>query len=211
MKILAVSDEVLDRLYSPKVAEFFPGVELILGCGDLPYEYLEYLVTTLNVPLLYVPGNHDPHGDPRKPASFASGCDLLDRRILRVKGLNLAGLGGSIRYKPLPSNQYTQAEMYLRLASLLPGLLKQKLQTGLGLDIMVAHSPPLGIHDDTDPAHLGFSAFRRFIQVFQPRYFLHGHTLAYKGNLTPQVTHLGATTIININPYRVIEVEPNVR
>ncbi len=211
MKILAVSDMVVDRLYSAHIAEQFHDVELILGCGDLPYEYLEFLVSALNVPLLYVPGNHDPQYDERNPAARADGCDILDQRVKRVKGLNLAGLGGSIRYKPVPLNQYTQTEMYLRLISLVPRLFKQHIQTGSTLDVMIAHSPPSGIHDDDDPAHVGFWAFRDFIRIFKPRYFLHGHTSVYKDNLMPPVTKLGTTTIINVNPYRLLEVEPHVR
>ncbi len=211
MKILAVSDVVVDRLYSAQVAEYFRDVDMILGCGDLPYEYLEFLVTALNAPLLYVPGNHDPQYDEQNPAARADGCDLLDQRVKRVKGLNLAGLGGSIRYKPVPPNQYTQTEMYFHVISLLPGLLRQRVQTGGVLDIMVAHSPPRGVHDDSDPAHVGFSAFRDFIRVFKPRYFLHGHTLVYKSNLLSPVTRVGATTVINVYPCRLLEVEPHVR
>jgi Icc-related predicted phosphoesterase len=211
LKILAVSDEVVERFYSAQIAELFRDIDMIVGCGDLPYEYLEFLVSVLNVPLLYVPGNHDPQYDERKRDSRADGCDLLDRRVRRVKGLNLAGLGGSIRYKPLPPNQYTQAQMYLRMLSLLPRLFRQRAQSGSGLDIMIAHSPPRGIHDDTDPAHTGFSAFRDFIRVYKPRYFLHGHTLVYKSNLSSPVTQVGATTVINVYPYRLLEVDAYVR
>jgi Icc-related predicted phosphoesterase len=77
---------------------------------------------------------------------------------------------------------------------------------GDGLDIVIAHSPPRDIHDDNDLAHTGFSALRDFIRVFKPRYFLHGHTLAYKSNIEPQTTLLGTTKVINVNPYRIIEV-----
>lgn len=211
LKILAISDVVVDRLYSAQTAEHFGDIDIILGCGDLPYEYLEFLVSILNVPLLYVPGNHDPRFDEQNPATRAAGCDNLDQHVARVKGLNLAGLGGSIRYKPIPPNQYTQTEMYLRIISFLPSLLRQRVQTGGGLDIMIAHSPPRGIHDDNDPAHVGFLAFRDFIRVFKPRYFLHGHTLLYKGNLLPPVTQMGVTTVINVYPYRLLEVKPHVR
>jgi uncharacterized protein len=207
LKILAVSDVVVERLYSAHFAEHFHDVALILGCGDLPYEYLEFLVSALNVPLVYVPGNHDPRYTLQNQLARADGCDLLDRGVTRVKGLNLAGLGGSIRYKPGPPNQYSQAEMYWRILSFLPALLKQRLQTGAGLDIMISHSPPRGIHDDNDPAHIGFQAFQDFIRVFKPRYFLHGHTLVYKGNLLPPVTQVGATTVINVYPYKLLEVD----
>jgi Icc-related predicted phosphoesterase len=211
LKILAVSDVVVDRLYSVNFAEHFRDVEIILGCGDLPYEYLEFLISALNVPLLYVPGNHDPRYDGNDPATQALGCDLLDQRVRRVKDLNMAGLGGSIKYKPTAPNQYTQTDMYWRMISFLPVLLKQRIQTGRILDIMIAHSPPRGIHDDHDPAHVGFLAFRDFIRVFKPRYFLHGHTHFYKNNLMPPLMQMGPTTIINVYPYRLLEVEPYVR
>ncbi len=211
MKILAVSDEVVDRLYSPQVAQNFRDIDLILGCGDLPYEYLEFLVSALNVPLVYVPGNHDPLYNAENPATQAEGCRMLDKRVAQVKGLSLAGLGGSIRYKPGHPNQYTQLQMSWRSVTFMPALFLNRLRTGRVLDIMIAHSPPRGFHDDSDPAHIGFSAFRDLIRTFKPRYFLHGHTLVYKGNLAPSVTQVDGTTILNIYPYRLLEVEPHVR
>ena len=197
---------VVERLNSAKIAERFPGVKLVLGCGDLPYEYLEFLVTALNVPLLYIPGNHDPGYDPRNPAAHAQGCDEMDLRVKRVNGLNIVGLGGSMKYRPCCENQYTQMQMYFRIMRLLPTLAWNTTRKG-AIDIVIAHSPPRHIHDDDDPAHTGFNSYREFIRVFKPRYFLHGHTLAYKNNIEPPETILGATKILNVNPYRIIEVE----
>jgi Icc-related predicted phosphoesterase len=211
VKILAVSDEVVDRLYNTRILQNCRDIELILGCGDLPYEYLEFLVTVLNVPLLYVPGNHDPQYREDNSATRAEGCVNLDRHLVQVKGLSLAGLGGSIRYTPGHPNQYSQPEMYGRVISILPEVIWNRFRTGKGLDIIIAHSPARGIHDDSDPAHTGFSAFLDIIRVFKPRYFLHGHTLVYKGNLLPTVTQVGRTTVINVYPSRLLEVEPDVR
>jgi Icc-related predicted phosphoesterase len=206
LKILAVSDMVIDRLYTANIAERFPGVKLILGCGDLPYEYLEFLVSAMNVPLLYVPGNHDPGYNKKIPSTYALGCDYLDQHVTRVNGLNIVGFGGSMRYRPCCENQYTQSQMYLRIISVLPNLFLKLARNSGTLDIVIAHSPPRGIHDDNDRPHTGFSAFRDLIRIFKPHYFLHGHTLAYKGNIVPPVTMVGATTVINVNPYRLIEV-----
>ena len=208
MKILAVSDQMDDRLYSPHIRDRFPDISLLVGCGDLPYEYLEFLVTALNVPLVYVPGNHDPRHDPANPESQAEGGICIDQRCMRLKGLLLAGSGGSIRYLPERVNQYTQSEMYTRLARLVLPLLWQRWFHRRPLDLLIAHSPPLGVHDDDDPAHTGFGAYRDFLRIFRPRYFLHGHTMYYKGNLEPPVTQIGATRVINVFPYRVIEVTP---
>jgi len=44
VKILAVSDEVVERLYNLCSGGHFNDIGLILGCGDLPYPYLENLV-----------------------------------------------------------------------------------------------------------------------------------------------------------------------
>ena len=49
MKILAVSDKVDELLYSPAIKHLFADVDLVLGCGDLPFHYLEFLVTMLPV------------------------------------------------------------------------------------------------------------------------------------------------------------------
>jgi uncharacterized protein len=210
VKILAVSDSVVDRLYSPHVGEYFHGVDLVLGCGDLPYEYLEFLVSSLNVPLLYVPGNHDPQYDERNPAARADGCENIDQRVRQIKGLIIAGLGGSIEYKPGRVNQYSQSRMLLRVASLFPALFWRRLRTGRVPDIIIAHSPPRGIHDDNDLPHQGFAAFEQLLRIAKPRYFLHGHTMVYKGNLVPSVTRFCETTVINIYPCRLIEVDAHV-
>ena len=58
MKILAVSDIVMERIYSPKIRSLFPDVDLVIGCGDLPQNYLEYILTVLDKPAYYVNGNH---------------------------------------------------------------------------------------------------------------------------------------------------------
>src|SRR5436190_1550322 len=82
------------------------------GRGALPFDYLEYLVSRLDVPLLYVPGNHDPSLRPpdttwtplraidlERPPPGPQGCVNIDGRLLQVRGLRIAGLGGSLRYK----------------------------------------------------------------------------------------------------------------
>lgn len=59
MRVLAVSDRVLDKLYSGQVRHLFPDIDLIVGCGDLPFYYLDFLTSALDAPLVYVRGNHD--------------------------------------------------------------------------------------------------------------------------------------------------------
>ena len=52
MKILVVSDEVAPQIYDAGIRSRFSDVELVLSCGDVRHYYLEYIVGTLDVPLL---------------------------------------------------------------------------------------------------------------------------------------------------------------
>ncbi|HUH96368.1 MAG TPA: metallophosphoesterase [Anaerolineales bacterium] len=207
MKILALSDQVEERVYSLAGQGYFRDVALILGCGDLPYAYLEYLVSVLNVPMFYVPGNHDPAEDPGSVATRAEGGSNLDLKHARAKGLLLAGFGGSIRYLPGGVNQHSQAEAYRRMVHLMPGLLWNRIRYGRALDILITHSPPFGIHDEDTQAHRGLQAINWILRWARPRYHFHGHRHFYRRNLEPAVTRLGPTTIMNIFPYKVIEIE----
>lgn len=210
VKILALSDQEEDRLYTLAANGHFREIELVLACGDLPYEYLGYLLSMLNVPLFYVPGNHDPLHSKSHPAARLEGGTNLDMSATLSKGLLLAGLGGCIRYRPDGVNQYTQVEMYLRAARLLPKLLLNRLQHGRALDILITHSPPFGIHDENTRAHQGLKAINWILRWAKPRYHFHGHTHIYRRNLTISDTQVNATRIINVYPYKIVEV-PNER
>jgi len=63
MKILCISDQVERVLHGPTLNSYAQGVEAVISCGDLPFDYLEYVLTFLGVPLYYVLGNHDPAPD----------------------------------------------------------------------------------------------------------------------------------------------------
>ncbi len=210
MKILAVSDETIDRLYNVGVRQTYPDVELLFGCGDLSYSYLEFLLTVLNVPLYYVPGNHDPAYSSNDDSRVEGGINL-DGIVKKIKGLYLAGLGGSIRYRPGGPNQYTQAEMYRRVYRLLPKIFLHQIKYQQGLDVLITHSPPCGIHDDTDPTHQGLRAINLLLRVAKPRYMLHGHTIFYKHNISSHITHYSQTEVTNIYPFRIMNIDVTLR
>ena len=207
MKALAVSDQVVERIYTLAADGYFQDVDLILGCGDLPYTYLEYLLSILNVPLYYVPGNHDPAYNAQRSLSYAEGGSNLDLKTASAKGLLLAGLGGCIRYRPDGVNQYTQGEAYSRAFRLLLHTLVSKKWYGRKLDVLITHSPPFGIHDDDSQAHQGLKALNFLIHILRPRYLFHGHTHFFRHNLEECVTQVGHTTIMNIFPYKVIDID----
>lgn len=206
MKILAVSDEVVERLYSLCTNGHFSDIELIVGCGDLPYPYLENLLTFLNIPLLYVPGNHDPNYNPDNTLAYVEGGSNLDLKLKRYKKFLVGGFGGSIHYRPDGTNQYTQGEAYYRAFRMFPRLILNRMNYGRALDILITHSPPFGIHDEDSQAHRGLKAINWLLRVAQPRYHFHGHTHFQRRNISASETHHGITKIINIFPYKIIDV-----
>ena len=207
MRILVVSDEVAPQIYDAGIRSRFSDVELVLSCGDVPHYYLEYIVGTLDVPLLYVMGNHgyelEADSSPG-PGKRPEGCTDIHGQVVRFQGLLIAGLEGSMRYKDGPY-QYTQSEMDRKALRLMLQLLPYRLGAGRELDILLTHAPPLGIHDSTDLCHSGFRAFLRLMRRCRPRYLVHGHTHVYS-RLQAQTTLYQATTVANAFPYRVLEI-----
>lgn len=201
-KTLSLSDVIVQFIYSPHIRQRFSEVDFVIGCGDLPYYYLEYVISSLNVPLFFVRGNHDKEieysvaGNRKGPLG---GTDL-HRRTFRHNSVLLAGIEGSLRYRK-GLFQYTQGEMWTHVFALLPGLFGNKLKYGRYLDVFVTHAPPQGIHDDKDLAHQGINAFRWLIKVFQPAYHFHGHIHIYRPD-TVMETCFENVQVINTFGYR---------
>ena len=212
LKILAVTDQAVDSLHSPNVKDRFGDVDLIISCGDLPYGYLDYLVTVLGKPLYYVHGNHDrdyEYTENGRHYLAPQGAMSLDMRVVKGPGgLVLAGLEGSISYDRDSSHQYTQEQMDRRATQLAARLIGHRMRHGRNLDILVTHAPPFGVGDGPDPAHVGFRAFNTLIERFKPRLMLHGHLHRYYGPYgTPPSVQVGATRVLNVFPYQLIEWE----
>jgi Icc-related predicted phosphoesterase len=208
MKILAVSDVVLDQLYSPLIRERFPDVDLVLGCGDLPYYYLEYILTALNVPTYYVRGNHahvveySMTGQKTHP----HGATDLHRHVVCHEGLLMAGIEGCLRYNTGPF-QYTQGEMWENAFHLVPKLLYNRIWHGRFLDILITHASPWGIHDQSDRPHQGIKAFNWLLRTFKPRYHFHGHIHVYQSFVKTETLY-HQTQVINAYGYRRVEIAP---
>jgi uncharacterized protein len=217
VRVLAVSDEVSDALWGPKAAALAP--ELVLAAGDLPFDYLEFLASATNAPVVFVPGNHDPevaggrihrsgqflHAgmpcDPPRPA----GCRSVDGTVLDAAGLRIAGLGGCVRYRPGP-NQYSQREYHRRSARLLRRVRRLQRRLPGPVDVLLTHAPPRGLGDDDDRPHIGIDALHTLLDRLHPRWHLHGHIHPY-GMPRPD-RHVGGTTIRNVIPYRMLEIRP---
>ena len=211
-RILAVADEVDEAMYGDKLRSLKP--DLVLSCGDLPFDYLEYLVSRLNVPLLYVPGNHDP--DLRVPDAMWSplrfeppipgpqGCINVDGHVVDAAGIRVAGLGGSMRYRPGP-NQYTPSQMRWRVLRIEMLMRLRGARGGRRLDVLLTHAPPEGPDDArADIAHKGFAAFNRLIGTLRPRLHIHGHIHPY--GVSVSTRRMGEAQVVNAIPSRLLEL-----
>ncbi len=58
-----------------------------------------------------------------------------------------------------------------------------------------------------DLAHIGFEAFNWLAKTFKPRLWLHGHEHRNYNPLQVGETQLGNTRILNVHPYRIIDLE----
>jgi uncharacterized protein len=217
VRVLAVSDEVSDALWGPKAAALAP--DLVLAAGDLPFDYLEFLASTTNAPVLFVPGNHDPAiprarvhrsgqflraGMPCEPPRPA-GCRSVDGTVLDAGGLRVAGLGGCVRYRPGP-NQYSQREHHRRAARLLRRVGRLQRRHPGAVDVLLTHAPPRGLGDEDDRPHVGIEALHPVLERLTPRWHLHGHVHPY--GLPRRDRQVGTTTIRNVIPYKLIEIAP---
>ena len=219
VRVLAVSDVVEEGL----CADIGParGADLILACGDLPFEYLGYLMNALDVPLVFVPGNHDPDlsgyrvsragltlraGLPARPP-WPDGAISADGRVVDVAGLRIAGLGGSRRYRPGP-NQYSDRQQARRARWLAARIrLRRPRRTRAHrLDVLLTHAPPRGVGDGPDPVHLGFPALNALAGRLQPPLLLHGHVDPDPASRRDY--RLGRTLVRNATGWQLLDLDP---
>jgi uncharacterized protein len=116
----------------------------------------------------------------------------------------LAGLEGSMRYRPGAPLMYSEAEMRWQMAQLLPRLLWNKVKYGRFLDILVTHSPPLASTTGPTWPTPASKSSSTSSATFKPRYLLHGHIHIYRQDTIRQTRYYD-TEIINVFPVRVIE------
>jgi len=212
MKLLVLSDAVDQMLYRPSVARTHGDVDAIISCGDLPFDYLEYVVTLLGKPFYYVLGNHD-HPMLREDGSHLrapEGGVQLDGRMERLRtpggeALTLAGMSGSMFYGG-SDHQLTESQMSARIRRLSIRARWMRRTSGRCVDVFVTHAPPAGAHEGKDLCHRGFRSFARFLRVHRPAFHLHGHIHPTYGiDMAPRT--LGRTRVISVFRSMVLEID----
>lgn len=212
--MLTVSDEVVEHLWTDRVREL--RVDLVLAAGDLPFEYVEFLADALDRPCAFVPGNHDVDlsGYRRRrglwlrdgmPSAWPgpAGAVDVDGRVADVGGLRVAGLGGSIRYNAGP-NQWTERQQARRARRLRRRAGARRFRDGRRVDVLLTHSPPLGVGDLDDPPHRGFACLHDAVRALRPALLVHGHVHPHGSPVPDRV--LDGTRVVNTVGYRVLEV-----
>ncbi|MBQ3371063.1 MAG: metallophosphoesterase [Mogibacterium sp.] len=235
MKVLLIADHELRELWDHWGAlgsKRLEGVRLILSAGDIRPEYLEFLVTMLNVPCLYVRGNHDGRYDQMPP----EGCIDIDGKIFEaeicepvhstdadnsegcayVRRIRVAGLGGSMRYSE-GRDMYSEREMASRVRRLSMriklGLINHSEKkharrdaSGAPVDIFLTHAPCRGYGDLGDLAHTGFSCFNRFLSDFRPKYHCYGHVHMEYARIRRVSEHPSGTQLINVSGMYILDI-----
>jgi hypothetical protein len=197
------------------------GAEVIFACGDLPFGYLSHLMNALDVPLVFVPGNHDPDvsgyrtsragltlraGMPALPP-WPPGATNADGKVVDVAGLRIAGLGGCLLYNNGP-NQYSDRQQARRARSLRRKARWRRMRDGRHVDVLLTHAPPFGVGDGDDPAHRGFTALNNLVGILQPSLLLHGHVRPNDA-VNPD-RPIGRTVVRNVVGRHLIDVGPGV-
>jgi len=196
LRLLLVSDVTDPGLVQNLEDRTLPPIDLTISCGDMAPEYLRFIRNRLEAPLYYVKGNHDIRYTP----DSLPGCRDIHGRVVTVGNLRILGLEGSMWYNGGP-NQYTEAAMKKLIFRMGFTLWRKK-----PVHMVIAHAPPLGIHDREDLCHTGFHVFNRLISWLGPDYFIHGHIHSAFNRFEDRVTMSGKTKVINTCGYTIIEV-----
>ena len=196
MRILAVADEESKYYYDSYRPGKLDGIDLIIACGDLSVEYLEFLVTMADCPLVYIHGNHD-----EKHKRTPTGCLCVEDKLVEINGLRIIGFGGSYKYRD-GKYMYTEKQMEARVRKKWLTLKKHG-----GIDVLVTHAPARRLNDLETIPHRGFECFNKLLDKYQPRLFVHGHVHCSYNHRIPQRCVRGETTVVNAFDHCIIDLD----
>jgi uncharacterized protein len=182
VRALVLADE---PSYVPLERLLERSIDVVLCLGDLGRPALEALEHA-QVPKLGVFGNHD-------DGSEFTGLGIEDVHLRRVEvgGLTFGGFSGSHEYRSRDARlTWSQKQA-------------SKLLRRFGhVDVLLAHSPPLGVNDDPDdPAHVGLLGLREYVEREHPAMLLHGHTyppLPVNRFSTTEVRHVRGHRVVTL-------------
>ena len=190
MKILAFSDLHMARNLAADLVSASAEADLVLGAGDFCNhrkglnEAMEMLAGIVP-PMVLVPGNAESADELRAAAS--DNMTVLHGEAVTMLGLRIYGLGYGVPTTPFGDWSCDLSE--------------QEAETLLApcdaADIMLLHSPPKGIADETsDGLSVGSTAILDAITRIQPRLALCGHIHDSWGS----TGRIGRAKVVNLGP-----------
>lgn len=208
VRILAIADTVSPFVYSESFPDNLPPFDLVLSAGDMPGHVLEFLATKLEVQPVYVLGNHHNaylRDQETQRLALPGGCINAHGRVLEHRGVLIAGIEGSGRYRPGP-HQYAEWQMEWFVARLAPSLWLNRVRHGRAVDVLLTHAAPKGPHEGEDHPHRGIPAFNRFHRLWQPKVHIHGHVHLSGANAAREYVSEEGVRVINAYGFTIVEI-----
>jgi len=191
VKILAFSDLHHSAKQAREIVAAAQQADLVIGAGDFcnmrqDLDGAMGLLAGIDAPLVLVPGNAE---SIEELTEFApAGAHVLHGQGVEIGGLRLFGLGYGVPVTPFGAWSCDLSEEQA----------VDMLDTCEGADILVLHSPPLGVVDRTSTGvSVGSSAILAAIERVQPKLALCGHIHDSWG----QSAQVGRTKVVNLGPF----------
>lgn len=169
MKILAFSDLHMARNRAAAVVEASAGADLVIGAGDFcnmrqGLDDAMAMLSGISAPMVLVPGNAESAGE--LAAAAPDGAIVLHGEGCEIDGLRLFGLGYAVPETPF--GQWS--------CDLTEDMAAEMLARCDKADVLVLHSPPKGVADQTSAGlSVGSTALRDAIGRIRPKLVLCGH------------------------------------
>ncbi len=205
-RILVLADEIDESLDSPGTRRRLGEVDLVIGCGDLPVDYLQFVTDAFDAPLAYVRGNHDvggawATGDATAlhlPEPLADGVPWTDG------GLTVVGFSGI----PFHGGGGLQRRDFTTWRAVLAAWARLRWRPGRAPILPISHVAPRGINDGPDRMHRGSMPLRWLAARLRPPLWLHGHTTLVTRRLEDRAMLRDGTLFYNAAGAVLVELLP---
>jgi uncharacterized protein len=191
VRILAFSDLHHSTRQASEIVEAAKEADLVIGAGDFCNMRQDIggamaLLGAIDAPMVLVPGNAESFAE--LVGAAPNGAKVLHGTGVEVGGIRLFGLGYGVPVTPFGAWSCDLSEA--QAAGMLGGC-----ETA---DVLVFHSPPLGVVDRTSSGmSVGSKAILAAIERVQPELALCGHIHDSWG----QSAMVGQTKVANLGPF----------
>ena len=190
MRILAFSDLHHSRARAQAMVGASLEADLVIGAGDF-CNHREGLQEAMNllggitVPFIVVPGNAESADELCDAAHL--GTHVLHGQGVEIDGVSFFGLGYAVPETPFGDWSCDLSE----------ATAEQMLNNCETVDVLILHSPPKGVADQSSTGvSLGSTAIRAAIERIQPKLAVCGHI----HDSWRQEGMIGDTRVVNLGP-----------